>query len=739
MKRNLQNTSAQSLLEEADSLHKKNKINEALALLDHIQLSSSSDTDLLLWAKLTNLRGLIYITKADYNNAESAFLESLEFSKKIGDTRLVYNRYDNLAAVYSALKDYKSSIDYLQRSIELKDSIGNQKDQSRGYIQLSSLFFDIDNTAAGKEALRKSQALIQKFKQRELLMHWHYAMGMNYKREGNYKSALAEYTKSIRLSEEFRDHTISAKAYSNQGDILMHQHRWKESEQKYISSLKIAKKHFLTHVELSVSLQLAAIALEKKDLGWSRTLFEFVNRQSKDHNNPILQRDLAELSARLNKAEGNYKDALDSYEIYHEHYKKVYNNELSRTILGIRAKYENEKKERELEKAKLRQVESELKTLRAERALLTSEKRFRALIENGTDIIYIIDQKLNPTYASPAAFHALGYKENEPWNKNILGLLHPEDIETIFSKIKIAMKAPGIPIFGQLRLPKKNGDYIWVEGTATNLFHVDGAHGIVCNLRDITERKQAEAAIKELNESLERKITERTSELKEANKGLESFSYSVSHDLRSPLRVINGYSALLAKKYGNTMNEEAQIFIKSIKDNANHMGHLIDDLLNLSRLGRQELSKTQVEMHQIVSDTIEELLTTEGTTDQTSITIKSIKDARADPGLVRQVWINVISNAIKYSKKKSKPRIEIGTIAKGKELIYYVKDNGAGFDMIHSDKLFGAFQRLHDKSDFEGTGVGLAIVHQIIAKHGGRIWAESKVDKGATFYFTFGE
>ena len=362
--------------------------------------------------------------------------------------------------------------------------------------------------------------------------------------------------------------------------------------------------------------------------------------------------------------------------------------------------------------------------------------RFRALIENGTDIIYIIDDKLNPTYASPAAYHALGYEENEKWDKDIIILLHPDDLPPIMHKMKIVMKNPGVPIQGQIRLPHKNGGYIWAEGTATNLFHVDGANGIVCNLRDITERKQAEAAIKELNESLERKIAERTSELKEANKGMESFSYSVSHDLRTPLRVINGYSGLLFKKYGENMNEEAVEFIKAIRENANHMGHLIDDLLNLSRLGRQEMSKTSVNMNDIVSEAVSELRAEDATGTKAEIVIKDIKETMADAGLIKQAWLNIISNAIKYSKKKSRPRIEIGSMEKENNIIYYVKDNGAGFDMAHSDKLFGPFQRLHDKTEFEGTGVGLAIVHQIIIKHGGRIWAEGKVDKGATFYFT---
>ena len=739
MKKVIQKKSLEAVFAEADKLYQKNKFVESLTVLDKLDKKLISSPDLLLEMKSSNIKGLIHFKQGDFTKAEVYFLKSLEASKQIGDPKSIYNRYDNLAAVYISTKRFRYAIDYLQKAIDLKESVGNEKDLSRGYIQLSSLLLTIDNIEAGKQALKRANLFIRKYKQTELFMYWYSTMGMLYKREANYSKALSEYSKAISFGNQFNDPSLSANAYSNQGDILMHQKRWNESERKYLAALQIAKKHGLTIVELTVSLQLAAIALEKRDIEWSRTLFEYVTKKSQGLDNESLQKDLAELSARLNKAEGNHIDALTSYQKYIEYYKKVYDNELSRTVLDIQAKYDNEKKERELQKIKLSQVESELKTLRAERALHTSEMRFRALIENGTDLIYIIDQSLRPTYASPSAFHALGYKENEPWTQDIRSLLHPDDLALISDKIKIVMKNPGKPIQGQIRLPKKDGSYIWVEGTATNLFHVEGANGIVCNLRDITERKQAEAAIKELNESLERKIAERTSELKEANKGLESFSYSVSHDLRTPLRVISGYSGLLFKKYGDEINVEAREFLKAIRDNANHMGHLIDDLLNLSRLGRQELIKTKVDMNQIVSDAISELLSEDSVTRRPTIVLKEIKEAKADASLIKQAWLNIISNAIKYSTKKANPHIEIGSTKKNNKTVYYVKDNGAGFDMAHSDKLFGAFQRLHDKTEFEGTGVGLAIVHQIITKHGGKIWAEGKVGKGATFYFTIGD
>lgn len=738
MKKKHTKVSTSFLFSEAESSYNKNILDDALDALTLLDQELAYHQDILLEMKSSNMKGNIYFKRGEYNQAEKFYLASLIVAKQIGDTTYIYNRYDNLATVYIATKQYRYAIEYLQKSIELKEAIGNSKDISRGLIQLSVLFFNIENTEAGKEALLNAYNLIVKFDQRELLMHWHFAMGMQYKREENTKAALSEYTKSIKFAYEFNNAFVASKAYSNQGDILMHMQNWSLSEKKYLEALRLAHDNKMLTDTLSVSTQLAFIAVEKKKLSRARELYEYVKKHAEKNNNDALQKDLAELSARLHKAEGKPTEALEAYERYVEHYKNLYDSELSRTILDIQAKYENEKKERELQKVKLQQVESELKSLRAERALMEHEMRFRALIEYGADLIYIIDDKFIARYASPSAFHVLGYDENTPFQNEIYELLHPDEKEMITEKLKEVLNNPGIPITGQLRLPRKNGGHIWVEGTATNLFHVEAVKGIVCNLRDITERKQAEMEITELNESLEAKIIERTAELEEANRGLESFSYSVSHDLRAPLRIISGYSGLLHKKYTEALPTEAKEFITNIKENARHMGQLIDDLLNLSRLGRQDLSKTKVDMNAAVATVMKELKSADGKING-SVRIYDIKPTIADDGLIKQVWANLISNAIKYSGKKTKPIIEVGSYNKAGNTTYYVKDNGAGFDMKHADKLFKAFQRLHDKSQFEGSGIGLAIVHSIITKHGGKIWAEGKEGKGATFFFTLGD
>ncbi|MCW3127252.1 MAG: multi-sensor signal transduction histidine kinase [Bacteroidetes bacterium] len=259
--------------------------------------------------------------------------------------------------------------------------------------------------------------------------------------------------------------------------------------------------------------------------------------------------------------------------------------------------------------------------------------------------------------------------------------------------------------------------------------------GLTMSLTDISDQKNNEENIKAINESLEKKVKERTAQLESSNNELEAFSYSVSHDLRAPLRIINGYGQLLIDDCEGKLNEEDKDNLQVIMSTTDQMGHLIDDLLNFSRLGRASVDKKRINMTQMANSVIDEFKT--GNISTPVIMLHDLPPADCDPNLTKQVWINLLSNAIKYSAKSKDPRIEVGSKLLNGSITYYVKDNGAGFDMQYADKLFGVFQRLHDGSDYEGTGVGLALTHRIVTRQGGQIWAEAKVNEGATFYFSF--
>lgn len=218
------------------------------------------------------------------------------------------------------------------------------------------------------------------------------------------------------------------------------------------------------------------------------------------------------------------------------------------------------------------------------------------------------------------------------------------------------------------------------------------------------------------------------------NSELEAFTYSVSHDLRAPLRSIDGYSKILQEDFGTKMDSEANRLLDIIRNNARRMGQLIDDLLDFSRLGRKELEKSTVDMHTLVTHVQQELMALEKNR-KINFKINKLKEVNGDMRMMRQVWINLISNAIKYSRLQEVANIEIGSNADEDRVTYFIRDNGVGFDMKYADKLFGVFQRLHKVQEFEGTGVGLALVHRIVSRHGGKIWAEANVNQGATFFF----
>jgi light-regulated signal transduction histidine kinase (bacteriophytochrome) len=242
------------------------------------------------------------------------------------------------------------------------------------------------------------------------------------------------------------------------------------------------------------------------------------------------------------------------------------------------------------------------------------------------------------------------------------------------------------------------------------------------------------AEVLRLNTELERRVTERTAELKSANRELESFSYSVSHDLRSPLRAIDGYSLMLEEDYADKLDDEGRRLLRVIRDSSGHMARLIDDLLRFSQLGRKPLAMASLDMTGLAKEVIQDFSSAHPTA---RIELGSLPSISGDRSLFRQVWTNLISNALKYSSRRTMPYVEIGGRAEEAENVFWVRDNGAGFDMKYYEKLFGVFQRLHRSDEFEGTGVGLAIVQRVVNKHGGRVWAESGVGEGAVFRFAF--
>jgi two-component system, sensor histidine kinase and response regulator len=255
---------------------------------------------------------------------------------------------------------------------------------------------------------------------------------------------------------------------------------------------------------------------------------------------------------------------------------------------------------------------------------------------------------------------------------------------------------------------------------------------------ELAERKRAEDQVKELNQDLERRVAERTAQLGIANKDLEAFSYSVSHDLRAPLRHIDGFARILLEDHSLELTPDAQRHLNYIREGTQKMGRMIGDLLNLARLDRRSMAFETTSLSSLVDGVVHELKA-ETVEQEIEWRVGSLSTVQCDPGLLRQVFANLLSNAVKYTRPRERAVIEIGESTIEGQTVFFVRDNGAGFDPRYADKLFGAFQRLHTDQEFEGTGIGLATVEHIIRKHGGRVWAEAETNKGATFHFSLGE
>ena len=364
-----------------------------------------------------------------------------------------------------------------------------------------------------------------------------------------------------------------------------------------------------------------------------------------------------------------------------------------------------------------------------------SARKLAAIVESSDD--GMISKDLDSLIMSwnHGAETLFGYSSSEALGQSIMMLI-PDDRRSEETEIlsRIA-RGENVRHFETVRR-RKDGQLIDVSVTVSPIKdptgRIIGASKVV---RDITERKKAEAKIIDLNLRLEERVQERTAQLEAANKELEAFSYSVSHDLRAPLRAMDGFSQAVLEDFGEQVPEEGRRYLQIIRGGAQRMGSLIDDLLAFSRLSRAPVERREVDMARLASEALAELGVDK---DDRKIRVKlgAMPTAHGDPVLLKQVWVNLISNAVKYSSKRELQEIEIGCQSLEGRDVFHVKDNGTGFDMQYAGKLFGVFQRLHRSEDFQGTGVGLAIVQRVVHRHGGEVWADAAVDHGASFYFT---
>ncbi|MBI5190363.1 MAG: PAS domain S-box protein [Nitrospirae bacterium] len=376
----------------------------------------------------------------------------------------------------------------------------------------------------------------------------------------------------------------------------------------------------------------------------------------------------------------------------------------------------------------------------AEKDLIKSEERFRLMVKAVKDYaIVMLDPDGNIASWNEGAERIKGYTSSEAIGRHFSCFYPAGDRDAGKPARELELVALAGRYEDEGYRVRKDGSAFWANVVITALKDDDGGlRGFLKVTRDITERKKAEDAVRRINEELELRVAERTSQLTSANKELEAFCYSVSHDLRSPLRSIDGFSQAVLEDYEDKLDDQGRDCLHRVRAASQRMGQLIDDLLKLSRVTRGEMQRESVDLSAVARKAAEGLSETQAGR-QVELIVQDGLSVDGDPQLLRVVMDNLIGNAWKFTSKHASARIEVGGTVKDGRQAYFVRDDGSGFDMAYSDKLFGPFQRLHAVTDFPGTGIGLATVQRIIARHGGKVWAEGAVEKGATFYFTIGQ
>ncbi|PDW00834.1 sensor histidine kinase [Candidatus Viridilinea mediisalina] len=378
----------------------------------------------------------------------------------------------------------------------------------------------------------------------------------------------------------------------------------------------------------------------------------------------------------------------------------------------------------------------------SEQALRASRHLIQRITDAAPATIYIYDLvRQQNVYSNRNIVATLGYSPEEivAMGSSVFAqLMHPDDLAQLPERLgRFATASDSDILELQYRMRHADGNWRWLFSREV-IFARDEAHQptqILGVVQDVTTQVEALNEVQRLNLNLEAHVQERTSQLEAVVHELEAFSYSVSHDLRAPLRAIDGFSRIVWAEYADQLDADGREYLRLICDNTRQMGQLIDDLLAFSRLNRQPLQRQTLAMNDLVSRALEGF-TREIAERQVYLTVQDMGTCQGDPALLRIVWVNLISNALKYSRQRAQAEVTIGVRQVEGETVYFISDNGVGFAMQYAHKLFGVFQRLHRAEEYEGNGVGLATVQRIVQRHGGRVWGEAVPDQGATFSFT---
>ncbi len=686
-----------------------------------LSLSESIGNRSLIATDLGNI-GLVYWSQSHYTKALEYFNQVMSIFEKLGSKRDIAVGHGNIGLVYSDLSDYPRALEYFQKALTINEQLGNKYLIAVNLGNIGYMHIKLSNYQKAYEYFDRALSINQEMGNKKSMAGNLANIGTVYESLQDYPKALEYNQKALSINEQIGNKGKIGTCLGNLANVNFKISNYSLALEYYQKALNLFEQLGLKN-DISASLNSignwycdapdsALIHMGTKPENRFEKSLDYLNRGLK------IAEELGEISEQKQIWKGIshlYEKQGDFFKA-HEAYKKYITLRDSAESKDIKQRIEQKEMQFTFDKK-----ETEFKFQQQ----LSEEKLLRSIQE-----AQIYKQKLFLSNKEKDLQHLAYLKErSEKQRKDYL--------LNLSEKEQLLQQAKAIEANKETEIKKRELELSQAEVRRQDQQRNAFIMGIVLLIilsffiyRNFINQKKLNEVI-----SAEKKNSELTlAKLEEANKELESFSYSVSHDLRAPLRALSGYAKILEEDFSDNFDEEAKVYLLSIQNNSKRMGQLIDDLLAFSRLGRKKLASSTINMDALVHTLLDEGLFEK--TDNTEIIINNLLPVNGDQNLLKQVWVNLISNAIKYSKNKPRQIIEIGSTKKNTLIEYYIRDNGAGFDMQYYNKLFGVFQRLHSQEEFEGTGIGLAIVQKIIQRHNGAIWAESKLHEGTTFYFS---
>jgi PAS domain S-box-containing protein len=718
-----------------------------------------------------NLLGRIYSNKLDFPKAIEEHLLALKIMEDIKDTSGIGDCYFYIGDVFKALNGYDRSFTYLNMALVKFQDAGNTNKTGRCLEKMGHVSMDKTSYLPDKEAIdlinnralnyyHRALELYKKANNPEKLANSYVNIANAYlglgsfvkdNREEILDKSIFYSNLSLTISRKIKGSELTPLNLLNIGEAYEKKNNNVKAIEFYLDSYKEANLiHDLNWITISLQ-RLGNMSLKQKEYKKAKLYLEKSIKMSTNMKSPFTTLESYGLLSSVYSASKNFEKAylLEKKIGSLKDSVQIEKTKIATTLIQV--EFETERKDKqiallnknqELQTAKFKQEKTTRNYLIASIFLVVlllavTYNRYRIKIKTNSIIeeknkqleklsivaretgngVFITDANGDMEWFNEGFSKLFGWTSVEEFKQkrggNILEASRHEKIKEIIKESVLEKKS----ITYESINPTKDGRELWIQATITPIFDDSG------NLKKLVF---VDSDITELKKSNEQYLA--------VNKELEAFSYSISHDLQAPLRAINGYSKILEEDYASKLDKDGLALLNAIWNNSKKMGELIDDLLAFSRLGRMEMAISEINMTELVKSVIEEEIMRNS--NEIEFIINELLPSKGTQTLIKQVWINLISNAIKYSSHNTNPRIEIGSYIKNNTTVYYVKDNGAGFDMRYYDKLFGVFQRLHSQDEFEGTGIGLAIVQKIINRHKGTVWAESKLDEGSCFYFS---